>query len=173
MLCDNHLIITRIKGKKIYIFEGTHYFENIRLLLISRDSIHTLSSDDILAGNFTWSNSTILVEDVIKWKKDFEILMIDYYAGDIGSKNNKKYLHQCQPTYTVRVSPHRTLYLKFSSSYNTCLIYLHVIEKWPNFSFKSLSCPLWSQISLGRKMRNVRSFKEVRLQKLIKFRLLG
>ena len=38
----------------------------MQLLLISRDSIETLSSDDILAGNFTWLNSIILVEDIIK-----------------------------------------------------------------------------------------------------------
>ena len=60
----------------------------MQLLLISRDSIETLSSDDILAGNFTWLNSIILVEDIKRWKRDFEIFLIDYYAGDIGSKNN-------------------------------------------------------------------------------------
>ena len=38
--------------------------------------------------NFTLSNSIILVEDLIKWKRGFEIFLIDHYAGDIGNKNN-------------------------------------------------------------------------------------
>ena len=42
----------------------------------------------------------------------------------------KKPLYQCNPPYTkgVRVSSHRVLYLTFLSTYNICIIYLHVIQ---------------------------------------------
>ena len=42
----------------------------------------------------------------------------------------KKPLYQCNPPYTkgVRVSSHRVLYLIFLSTYNICIIYLHVIQ---------------------------------------------
>ena len=54
-------------------------------ILISGNSL--LSLADILLGNFTLSNSIILVEDVIKWKRGFEIFLIDHYHGDIRKKN--------------------------------------------------------------------------------------
>ena len=38
-------------------------------------------------GNFTLSNSVILVEDQIGWKKGHEIFLIDACAGNIGNKN--------------------------------------------------------------------------------------
>ena len=66
-------MLLRVK-KKIYVFEALIFlFENILLLSISRNSFQTLSSDDILVGSFTWSNSIILV--------------IDHYVCDIGNKN--------------------------------------------------------------------------------------
>ena len=37
-------------------------------------------------------------------------------------------MYQWDPSYTRRVSSYRVLYLKFLSSYNICIIYLHVIE---------------------------------------------
>ena len=42
----------------------------------------------------------------------------------------KKSFYYCEPSYTRRVSSHRVLYLKFLSfsSYNICIIHLHVIE---------------------------------------------
>ena len=43
--------------------------------------------DDIFLENFTLSNSIILVEDIIRWKKGFEIFLIDCNAGEIGNKN--------------------------------------------------------------------------------------
>ena len=45
------------------------------------------SLDDILLGNFTLSNSVILVENLMCRKRGFEIFLIDHYAGDIGNKN--------------------------------------------------------------------------------------
>ena len=42
--------------------------------------------DQALLGNFTLSNSIILVDDLLRWKRGFEIFLIDHYA-DIGNKN--------------------------------------------------------------------------------------
>ena len=45
------------------------------------------SLDGILLENFISSNSIILVEDLIKQNRFFEIFLIDHCAGDIGNKN--------------------------------------------------------------------------------------
>ena len=54
-------------------------------------NLKTFSSNTIFRwytfSNFISSNSIILVEDLIKWKRCFEIFLIDYCAGDIGNKN--------------------------------------------------------------------------------------
>ena len=50
-------------------FWSSHYLEKILLLSISRNYLQTPSSDDILLGNVTWSNSVILVEYLIRWKR--------------------------------------------------------------------------------------------------------
>ena len=42
--------------------------------------------------------------------------------------NIKKLLYQCNSPYTKRASSHRVLYLEFLSTYNICIIYLHVIQ---------------------------------------------
>ena len=60
---------------------------NVLLLLTSRISLQTLCLNDILFGTFTLSNSIILVEDLLRSNRSFEILLIDQYAGDIGNKN--------------------------------------------------------------------------------------
>ena len=75
------------KDKKIHIFWSTHFFENVLLLSIPRYSLWIPSLDDILLENFTFPNSDNLVEDLISWKKGFEIFLIDHYTGDIGNKN--------------------------------------------------------------------------------------
>ena len=49
--------------------------------------LQTLSLENILVEHFTWSNSIILVEDLINCKRGFEIIFYDYYAVDIGNKN--------------------------------------------------------------------------------------
>ena len=46
--------------------KSTHYFEDMLLLSVSRNFLQTPSSDDILAGNFTWSDSIILVESLVR-----------------------------------------------------------------------------------------------------------
>ena len=38
-------------------------------------------------GYFTLSNSVVLVEDLIRWNKGFEIFLIDHYDGEIGNIN--------------------------------------------------------------------------------------
>ena len=88
----------------------------------------------MLFGNFTLSNYIILVKDLVRWKRSFEIFSIHEYAGDIESKNItgkyiKKSLYQCHPpySYTRLVSSHSALYLKFLTTYNICAIHLHLI----------------------------------------------
>ena len=99
----------KVKGEKY------SFFEKLLLLSISRNLVQTPSSDDIVLGNFTFSNWIILVEDQIRWKKGFEIFLVDHCAGDIGNKNIalsvEKFLYQCHPSYTRQVGPHRVLYL--------------------------------------------------------------
>ena len=50
-------------------------------------TVQTPFLDHALLGNFTLPDSIILVEDLIRWKRGFEIFLIDYYADDIGNKN--------------------------------------------------------------------------------------
>ena len=35
---------------------------------------------------FYMPNSIIFVEDIITWKRDFKIFLIDHYAGDVENK---------------------------------------------------------------------------------------
>ena len=116
---------------KKFEFSKYSFFKNVLLLSISRNFFETPSLDDVLLGNFTLSNSTILVKDLIRWKRVFEIFLIDDNAGDIENKNItsiKKSLYQCHTPYTRLVSSHRVLFLKFFSIYNLCFFYLHLME---------------------------------------------
>ena len=54
--------------------------------------------------NFTLSISIILVEDLIRLNKHFEIFLTDHYAGEIGNK----YINGKYQKITVTVPP--TLY---------------------------------------------------------------
>ena len=54
---------------------------------ISRNSLETPSLNYIFLGNFILSNSIILVEDIIRWNRGFEIFLIDRYDGKIGNIN--------------------------------------------------------------------------------------
>ena len=90
MPCDNKIIITywmKKNYKKVHIFEVLIFFKNILLLSFSRNSLQTPSLYDIIWGNFTLSNSIMLVEDLIRWKRCFEIFLIDHLTDDIGNKN--------------------------------------------------------------------------------------
>ena len=78
MVCDHNLIITECKkNKKIHVFE----------ISISKNWLEAPSLDDILLESFTLPNSIISVKDLIRWKRGFEMFLIDYYAGDIGNNN--------------------------------------------------------------------------------------
>ena len=68
-------------------FCDTHFFANILLLPVSRNSLQTPSLVHVILGNFALSNWTILVKDLIRWKRCFEIFLIDHCAIDIANKN--------------------------------------------------------------------------------------
>ena len=63
------------------------FFEDVPLLSIFRNSLQTPSLDYIFLGNFTLSNSIILVEGLVRSNRGFEMFLIDHYAGDIGNTN--------------------------------------------------------------------------------------
>ena len=65
---------------------NTHFFESILLQSISRNYLRPPSLDNTILGSFPSSNSIILVEDIIRWKRCFEIFLIFNFAGDIGNK---------------------------------------------------------------------------------------
>ena len=78
-------VTTNLLTEKEFFFTFLKYsffFENLQLLSIPTNSLQTPSLDDILLGNFTLSNSIILVEDLIRPKRGFEI-----YPYDIENKN--------------------------------------------------------------------------------------
>ena len=52
---------------------------------ISRNTLETPSLNDEFLGNFTLSNSNILLEDLIRRNKGFEMLLTDCYYGKIGN----------------------------------------------------------------------------------------
>ena len=133
MFCDNNVVITNWKhDKKIQVFKVLIFWK--RTVTVNfKNFLQAPSLDDMLLVIFTLSNSIISLKYLIKWKRGFEIFLIDHYAGDIGNKkislvSIKKSFYHCDPPYTRWVSSHRVLYLKFVSTYNICIIYLHVIE---------------------------------------------
>ena len=75
------------KNKKIHILEILIFWKRTVIPSILRSSLQIPFLHDILWENFTLSNSIILVKDLTRWKKDFEIFLIDQYAGDNGNKN--------------------------------------------------------------------------------------
>ena len=117
LFCYNQVIIIYWlkKWSKTSCFWSTHYFENVPLLSISRNSLQLPSLDDILSGNFTLSNSIILVEDLIRWKRYFEIFVINHCAGNTGNKiiagKYQTILVSVSTTLYRRVSSHRVLHL--------------------------------------------------------------
>ena len=113
------------------------FFENVAsfLLPISRTSLQTPSLDDIRLGNFTLPNSIILVEDLIRGERGFEIFlttMLVILAITTSLVSIKKnlvsvslmlyYTDQCMQG-AVSIIPWFI---------NVCIIYLHVIENCLN-----------------------------------------
>ena len=58
-------------------FWSSNYLEITLLPSISRNSLQTPSSDDILFGNVTWSTSVILVEYLIRWKRGLKHFLLN------------------------------------------------------------------------------------------------
>ena len=84
-----------------FIFLKYSFFEHVPLLSISRNVLETTSLDDIFLGNFTLSNSFVLVEELIRWNRGFEIVLIDHYAREIGNENiTGKYLKNYCNSFT-------------------------------------------------------------------------
>ena len=89
MFSGNHVIInllTEKKGKKIYVSEALIFSKHTVTVNLNK-FLQTPSSDNVVGGKFTCSNSIILVEDLTRWKRGFELFLIDHYAGDIRNKN--------------------------------------------------------------------------------------
>ena len=75
------------KNKKVHILKILTFWKRTVILPILKSSLQIPFLDDILWQHFTLSNSIILVKDLTRWKKRFEIFLIDQYAGDNGNKN--------------------------------------------------------------------------------------
>ena len=104
---NNNVVITCFLKKEYenLRFWSTQFF---RSLSISKNSLQTPSSEDIFAGNFTWSNSIILIENLIRWKRGLKYFwfttMQVIFEIKISLVRNKKYLYQCHSPYTMQVS---------------------------------------------------------------------
>ena len=59
-------LLTEKKDKKIHVFEIIILWKRTIILSVSRNSLQISSLDDILLGNFTLSNSIILVEHLTR-----------------------------------------------------------------------------------------------------------
>ena len=75
------------KDKKIHVFKEliflrTYFFCQSQEILF-KHHLYLI----YFWEQFTLSNSIILVEDLIRWMRCFEIFLIDHWAGDIGNKN--------------------------------------------------------------------------------------
>ena len=86
---DNQVIVIYwlIKRIRKFTFLRYSFFWKHTITISSRNSLETLSLGDIILRNFILSNSTFLVEDLIRWKRCFEIFLIDHCASDIANKN--------------------------------------------------------------------------------------
>ena len=86
LFCKNHVIITywlKKKDMKIHTFEVLIFWK--RTVTVNLKNLSSLGG--MLFGNFTLSNSIVLVEGLIRWKRWFEIwwFFINYCAGYIGN----------------------------------------------------------------------------------------
>ena len=87
VLCQRRFYNLLTKDK-YHVFEVLIFFEGTATV-----SLKKFSSSTIFRWNFfekfyiIYSNSIILVGDLIRWNKDYEIFLIDHYVSDIGNKN--------------------------------------------------------------------------------------
>ena len=103
-----------------------HFFEDVPLLSVSRNSLLTPSLDDICFRNFTFSNSIILMEDLIRWNRVFKYFWLTTMPVilelKISLKSIKKFLYKCHSPCARWLSWHSMLYLYFLGSYNICYL---------------------------------------------------
>ena len=79
------------KDEKIHKFlKYSFLWKHIVKLSISRNSLPIPSLDDILRENFTLPNWIMLVAELKRWKRSFEIFLIDHYADDNGKQSEIK-----------------------------------------------------------------------------------
>ena len=62
-------------------------FLRYTFFLKTRNSPQVPSLIDIVLGNFSLSNLTIFMEDLLRWKRRFEIFSIDHCTSDIANKS--------------------------------------------------------------------------------------
>ena len=85
------------RGNLFFVFWQPRYYklfnnERIRRVTFLKYSFFwkrtvTVKLKKLFLENCTLSNSIILAEDLIKWKRAFKIFLIDLYDGDIGNRN--------------------------------------------------------------------------------------
>ena len=66
-----NLLTKKKKEKENSCFWSTHFFEDVHVMSISRNSLEAPFLNNIFFGNFTLSNSIILVEDLKRWNRGF------------------------------------------------------------------------------------------------------
>ena len=74
-------LLAEKKCKKIDVFEVMLFWRRTITVNLKKWASNAILHD------FALSDSIILVEDLIRWNKDFEIILIDNYAGDIWIQN--------------------------------------------------------------------------------------
>ena len=74
-------LLAEKKCKKIDVFEVMLFWRRTITVNLKKWASNAILHD------FALSDSIILVEDLIRWNKGFEIILIDNYAGDIWIQN--------------------------------------------------------------------------------------
>ena len=84
-------LLSKKKDKKIHKFlKYSFLWKHTVKLSISRNSVPIPSLDDKLRKNFTLPNWIMLMAELKRWKKCFEIFLIDHYADDNGKNSGLK-----------------------------------------------------------------------------------
>ena len=79
-------LLTEKQSKKVYVSEAISFWKYAVIVNLNKFSSNT-TFRWYFRGKCTWSNSIFLVEDLISWKRGYDVFWIDYYAGNIGNKN--------------------------------------------------------------------------------------
>ena len=78
--------MTDRNNKKIHVFEVLIFWKQSVTVNLKKFFSHTIFKW-YTSGKLCIVNSFISVKDLIRWKRDFEIFLIDHYDGDTGNKN--------------------------------------------------------------------------------------